>query len=62
MLLGSLRPGFLCASAGCVERLLRVRKELWAGSFRLVASRGYGGVGCVMGVLMRSQGNGFGRW
>ena len=61
MLPGSLRPSFWCASSGCLERLPGAREELWAGFFRLVASRSCGGVGCVMGVLTRSQGNGFGR-
>jgi hypothetical protein len=45
-----------------VERLPRAREGIWAGSFKLVASRSCGGLGYVMGVLTRSQGNGFGGW
>ena len=45
-----------------MERLPGAREELWAGSFRLITSRSCGGVGCVMGVLKRSHGNGFGGW
>ena len=57
---GSSRSACWCASAGCMERLLGASEELWAGSCRPVASRSCGGVGCVMGVLQRSKGNGFG--
>ncbi len=56
-----LEARFLCVSAGCVDRLHGAIEELWARSFRLVVSWRCSGVGCVMGVLKRSQGKRFGR-